>query len=109
MNNKDLRNYVTLNSKEHIDKIKLENGSTIQPLLSENVTRGKGVWATPVSVPDYVELASQTFEDRIEFRAYNKDTRYGEIAPFYFKEGESPAMEHIKQLHIIENLIKKVQ
>jgi hypothetical protein len=89
--------------------IKFENGNVIEPMKSDNVTRGKGVWAIPVNVPNHVELASQTFEDRIEFRAYNKLTEQGEIAPFYFKDGEAPVMSNIKKLHIVENLIKKVQ
>lgn len=85
--------------------IKLENGNTIQPVHFENVTRGKGVWATSIKKPDHIDLSAETYQDRIEFRGYNTKTLQGRIAPFYFKEGESPAMSHIKQLQVIENLI----
>lgn len=87
--------------------IKLENGSTIEPMPSENNT--SGIRATLINKPDHIELASETFEDRIEFRAFNTITREGRIAPFYFKEDESPAMSHIKQLRVIENLVNKVK
>lgn len=92
-----------------MEEIKFENGSIIELRPSENVTRGKGVWATPIDCPEHIKIAAQTFDDRIEFRAYNMNTERGQIAPFYFKDGESPASMHIKQLHIVKNLIKKVE
>lgn len=109
MSNKKLREYIIANSKEHIEKINFENGSVIKLMPSEDATRGKGVRAIPIDVPDHVIFTGRVFDDRIEFKAYNTITKQEGIAPFYFKEGESPAMEHIKISYVTENLIKKVQ
>jgi hypothetical protein len=91
------------------EKIEFDNGSFIEPMPSENVIRGNGVWAVPIDCPDYIKLDSKFFDDRIEFRAINTITGKEFIAPFYFKEDESSAMMSLKHLHIIKNLIKKAQ
>ena len=71
--------------------------------IQENVRR-----ATIIDKPEHIEIAAQLFEDRIEFRAYNTETRYGEMATFYFNNTITPGYEETVKSHLIKTIIKNV-
>lgn len=67
-----MRKFITENSRQHIEKIKFENGSVIEPLESGTVTRGKGFIFMSMRDPERIQrilkLIQQIWEKQPDSR-----------------------------------------